>query len=101
MKDGTDRTPDNQGVAVGVLAADTSREAERIQIDLWRRMTPSEKARAVSDISRATQELSLAGIRLRHPRASERERLLRLAMLKLGRRLTNRVYPDAATLLGR
>jgi hypothetical protein len=89
------------GVESGVLAADTCREAERVQIDLWRRMSPLEKARAVSEISRAVQELSLAGIRLRHPEASERECMLRLAVLKLGRTLAVQAYPEAASLFGR
>ena len=84
-----------------MLTSDTSREAERIQIELWRRMSPADKARAVSEISRAAQELSLAGIRQRHPGASERDCMLHLAVLKLGRTLAVRVYPEAAALLGR
>jgi len=77
---------------------DTSPEAERVQIDLWRRMSPADKARAVSEISRMVQELSLAGIRQRHPGASDQECLLRLARLKLGAALASRVYPEAARL---
>ena len=81
--------------------SDTSREAERAQLESWRRMAPREKTRAVSEISRAVQELSLAGIRLRHPAASDQECMLRLAILKLGRRLACEVYPEAARLPGR
>jgi len=84
-----------------VLAADTTAEAERMQVQRWRRMTPLEKARAVTEISRAVQELSLAGLRIRHPGASERECLLRLAALKLGRDLACEIYPEAAALFGR
>jgi hypothetical protein len=84
-----------------VLAADTTVEAERIQVERWRRMTPLEKARAVTEVSRAVQELSLAGLRIRHPGASERECLLRLAALKLGRDLACEIYPEAAALFGR
>lgn len=83
-----------------VLAADTSREAERVQVELWRRMSPLEKARIVSEISRTAQELSLLGIRRRHPHASERECLLRLAVMKLGRDLARAVYPEVTVLLG-
>ena len=85
---------------IAVLASDTSREAERVQVELWRRMSPMEKAHAVSGISRATQELSLVGIRQRHPGSSERECALRLAMLKLGRKLACKAYPEATALLG-
>ena len=83
----------------GMLSRDSSPEMERLQIDLWRRMSPLEKARAVDGLSLATQALALAGIRQRHPHASERECLLRLAMLKLGPRLAVRVYPEVADLL--
>ena len=82
------------------LADDSSTEAERLQVSLWRSMSPAKKAHAVSTLCRATQELSLAGIRHRHPHASERECLLRLAELKLGPDLIRAVYPDATTLLG-
>ena len=61
---------------------------------------PAAKLRIVSALSRNAQELSLAGIRVRHPEASERGCLLRLAEIKLGRALTERLYPDAKTLLG-
>jgi len=83
-----------------VLAADTSQEAERIQVELWRRMSPLAKARAVSEISRTAQELSLLGIRRRHPHASERECLLRLAVLKLGRELAHAAYAELGSVPG-
>ena len=82
-----------------MLSRDSSPEVERLQIALWRRMSPLDKARAVDGLSRAAQELALAGIRQRHPHASERECLLRLAMIKLGPRLAVRVYPESADLL--
>ena len=83
------------------MSADTSREAEAIQIELWRRMSSLDKARAITNASRAAQQLSLVGIRLRHPDASERECQLRLAALKLGPSLALRVYPEAAALFER
>ena len=83
----------------GVMSADTSPAMERLQIDLWRRMTPLDKARAVTQLTRATQELARAGIRQRHPHASERECRLRLAVLKLGPRLAVLVEPDAAKFI--
>ena len=82
-----------------ILTSDTSRAAERVQVELWRRMSSVDKARAVSGISRATQEFSLVGIRQRYPDASERECTLRLAVLKLGRELALRAYPEATALL--
>ena len=85
----------------GVLSADTSPMVERLQIDAWRRMSPAHKARTVDGLTRTAQVLALAGIRQRHPGASERECFLRLAVLKLGSGTTRRLYPDAAALLER
>ena len=81
-----------------VLSADTSPEIERSQIQAWRRMSALDKARLVDVLSRQVQALALAGIRRRHPLASERECFLRLAASKLGRKGTVDLYPDAAGL---
>lgn len=81
------------------LARDTTPEATRLQVELWRGMTPLQKARLVGDVTRATQRLSLAGIRQRHPGASEREVWLRLVILTLGPALARQAYPEAAALL--
>lgn len=92
--------PDAPGFSArGVLSADSSVAVERLQIDAWRRMSPLHKARTVDGLTRTAQALALAGIRHRHPGASERECFLRLAVLKLGGEATMRLYPDAATLL--
>ena len=82
----------------GMLSADTSPAMERLQVDLWRQMTPFDRIRAASRLSRAAQELAVAGIRQRHPSASERECRLRLAVLNLGPDLASRVFPETAQL---
>ena len=84
-----------------ILASDTAPEAERTQVALWRGMSPIEKARAVGQISRTVRDLSLAGIRQRHPSDSERECRLRYALLTLGRTLACKAYPEAGVLSGR
>ena len=83
----------------GVLSADSSSTVERLQIDAWRRMSPVHKARTVDALTRTAQVLALAGVRQRHPGASERECFLRLSVLKLGSEATRRLYPDAAAVL--
>ena len=95
----------NQGVAqpktfpkTALLARDTTLEAERMQVDAWRTMSPADKAALVGHATRATLDLAMAGIRHRHPAASPRECFLRLATLTLGRTLACSVYPDAAEL---
>jgi len=82
------------------FSRDTSEEAGWLQVDLWRRMTPGQRAQSAASISLDVERLCLAGIRQRHPRATERECFLRLAIIKLGRDIALRVYPDAADLSG-
>ena len=83
-----------------ILARDTTADAERVQIDAWRRMSPLEKAEIVSQATSDTLTLALSGIRQRHPGASERECFVRLAALQLGPALVRAVYPDASQILG-
>jgi hypothetical protein len=81
-----------------VLSPDTTADVEQRQVESWRRLSPLERLRLVSDTTRAVMNLSLAGIRLRHPQASERECFLRLAAILLGVTTARRIYPDAAQL---
>jgi len=71
---------------------DTTPEVERLLFDAYRRMASWEKVRRVSESTRACQELALAGMRERHPGASERELELRLAALRLDCETMIRVY---------
>lgn len=80
------------------LAADTSLDIEARQLQAWREMTPARKAELISAMSIASREVALAGIRARHPGASEREQFLRLAILTLGEDLARRAYPEIAQL---
>jgi hypothetical protein len=79
-----------------ILSADTTAEIEQRQIEAWRRLSPLERLRLVSETTRAVTNLALAEIRRRHPGASERECFLRLAAIRLGVNATRRIYPDAA-----
>ena len=83
---------------MAVLSADTTADIEQRQVVAWRRLSPVERLRLVSDTTRAVMHLSLAGIRRRHPQASERECFLRLAAIRLGVDTTRQIYPDAAHL---
>jgi len=64
---------------------DTDPAVEERQIEAWRRMTPAEKLRIVSELVRASEELALAGLKQRHPGATGHELELRLAALRLPR----------------
>jgi hypothetical protein len=78
---------------------DTTAAAERIQVELWAAMSPIEKFCLVSAISRNVQELSLAGIRRRHPDATNDELRFHLAVAKLGDELARATYPHTYRLI--
>lgn len=101
------RRPYNPGVAApdsadrpAILSRDTTAGAERLQVAIWRRMTPLQKLALVNRASRDAIILALAGIGRRHPEAKARERLVRLAALRLGPELVREAYPDALSILG-
>jgi len=54
---------------MAVLSSDTTADIEQRQVNAWRRLSSVERLRLVSDTTRAVMELSLAGIRRRHPHA--------------------------------
>ena len=72
--------------------ADTDPAIERRQIDGLRQMSPARKFALVSALTRNVRQLSLAGIRLRHPGIDDREATLRLAALNLERAIMVRAF---------
>jgi len=84
-----------------VLSDDTTAAAEDVQVRRWREMTSEEKSALITGLSRAAAAMAVAGIRHRHPSASEREIFLRYAILTLGAELACRVYRDAASFIER
>lgn len=59
-------------------------------LQLYRQMTPQQKAARIFDLNRAARELSAARIRKDHPELSEREVEVRVAALVYGRELVRR-----------
>jgi hypothetical protein len=76
------------------LAEDTSPDAERVLIELWRQATPARKFALVLDTTRSMQEFMLAGLRERHPQDSPARLRRRFAQLWLGPDLATRAYGD-------
>lgn len=72
--------------------SDTSPEAEKVLIELYRRMPGWQKVQQVLELNRAVNELALADIRRRYPQASERELFLRLASRRLPAETMRRVF---------
>jgi hypothetical protein len=82
-----------------VLSDDTTADAEDLQVRLWSEMTADEKSALITGLSQAAAAMAVAGIRQRHPSASEREIFCRYAILTLGAELACRAYPDAASFI--
>jgi hypothetical protein len=74
------------------VPSDTSKESEQAYLKLLRESPPWRKAAMVNSLTIACQELAVAGIRLRHPNASEREIRMRLAALWIDREVMVRVF---------
>lgn len=77
-----------------VSTNDTSVAAQEVIDRRYAEMSFAEKAERVRALTRATNQMALAGLRLRQPNASQRELLLALARLRLGDDLVDRVYCD-------
>jgi hypothetical protein len=71
---------------------DTSPEAERIMIEIYRKMSAAQKLQQVSSLTRLVSDLALADIRQRYPQADEREVTLRLASRWLSADLMRKIY---------
>jgi hypothetical protein len=84
-----------------VLSDDTTAAAEDLQVRRWQEMTAEEKGALITGLSRAAAAMTVAGIRHRHPSASEREIFVRYAILTLGADLACRAYPDAVSYIER
>lgn len=76
----------------GSVFDDTSPDAERVLIELLRRMPAWRKLQIVSEMSQTVRTLALLGLRQRFPHATETELRRRLADLVLGKELAARVY---------
>jgi hypothetical protein len=81
-----------------VLSADTSGEAERLQVRIWRSLASADTARVIAGACRTVREVALAGLRERHPEASDAELVTRLAAITLGPALARQVYSDVDML---
>jgi hypothetical protein len=73
---------------------DTSPEAERVQIELIRKMSPARKFNLVRSMTRTMIQASRDNIRSLHPHLSEKELNLLFIELYYGKDLANRVRVD-------
>jgi hypothetical protein len=71
---------------------DTSLDAEKALIELIRRAPLWRRMQLTDQMSRTARQLAMAGLRLRHPNASETELRRRFADLHLGPKLAAQIY---------
>lgn len=72
--------------------SDTSAEAARLQLEIYREMPAERKLELVEDANRTARLLALAGLAQRHPEESTERLHRRLFDLVLGPELAERVY---------
>jgi hypothetical protein len=80
--------------------SDSDRTILHMQREAVRRMTPEQRLRVVDELNASVETMAVAGIRVTHPAASDREIFLRLAIRKLGYDLARQVYPEIERLEG-
>ena len=78
---------------------DTSSDAEKVQIEIFRRMDPEKRLRSAALLSQTCRTLLAEGVRKRHPNYDEEQ--VRLAVIRclLPQDLFLRAYPNARDIL--
>jgi hypothetical protein len=76
------------------VAADTTPEADAVQIEACRRMGGPARAETMFRLTRLARGASEAGIRGRHPEYDDTQVKLALARLVYGDDLVRRAWPD-------
>ena len=71
---------------------DTSEAIDRLVFDGLRAMSPTERLRLGRDLCAAAEQMWIAGLRLRFPRADATELERRAGALRLGREWTLRAF---------
>ncbi len=75
------------------IPADTTAEAARVQIEIFRRMSPEKRLRMAFQMTADLRRRMADGVRWRHPDYSERQVKLAVISLALGEELFRAVYP--------
>jgi hypothetical protein len=73
---------------------DTTPEAEKVQLEIFRRMGPEKRLQAGIALSRMCRELLAEGVRRRHPEYDERQVKLATIRLTLPEDLFSAAYPE-------
>jgi hypothetical protein len=74
------------------LSPDTSPEVERIMIEGYRKMSAARKLQIMQDLINAACLLALGDIKRTHPKADQREIMLRLASRRIEPELIRKAF---------
>jgi hypothetical protein len=73
-----------------VSARDTTPDADALQLEIYRRILPSQRCELAAQMSMAARAISLAGIKSRHPDYDEHQARSALFRLLVGDELFRR-----------
>lgn len=81
--------------------SDTDPVVRRLQIERLRAMSPAQRGALMEALNRDCEQLAVAGIRSRHPNATDHEVLMRLGVLRNGPELMKAAFGWDADVEGR
>lgn len=76
------------------LSSDTDPKMEAMQIQFWRRASPTQKMKMLAQLNATARIVALSGLRTRYPQAGEAELRRRLAGLMWGEDLARKIYGE-------
>ncbi len=78
---------------------DTSPEMERMQIEIYRKMSPARRLQVAMELTQLSRKLMAAGVRLRHPEYNEEQVRLAAIRLTISEKLFLAAYPHAREIV--
>jgi len=87
-----------RGIFRTMRAADTTPESHTVQLEIYRRLGATGRARLAGRLSEETRQISRAGIRSRHPGYSDEDVDHALRRILYGDDLFRRVWPKSPLL---
>lgn len=76
---------------------DTTPEAMRVQIEVWRRMGGSRRLAMAMELTESVRRMALNGIRASHPEYSEEEARLALFERMHGKEFVDRIWRNRSS----
>jgi len=78
---------------------DTTPEAERVQIEIFRKMSPARRLQLAMELTRSMRKRLESGVRLRHPDYDDWQVKMAVIRLTLPEELFLSAYPHAKEIL--